>query len=290
MIRESPHGEKHMLLILNKIGISSYFLANLDLIPPETLNRWLVHLRRSFPVLPFHSNANPQFAHNNLPPKKLSLLLHNALKSRSTALKRTLSVGIIGFPNTGKSSIINALTRRLGQGDKVVTGSEAGVTKESRQIKLDNAIMLLDSPGIVFPTHHDPTAMVLLNVLPSSAVLDVRPAIDMILERLGGAGLLGELSSVYGIPEITMSEYVDTTTDFLVHVAKKRGRLGRGGVPMLDAAGKIVLNDWAMGRIKWWCEPPATTESTDEVAVVSEWAAAFDIDALLGDTDVEMKE
>ena len=132
--------------------------------------------------------------------------------------------------------------------------------------------------------------MVLLNVLPSSAILDVRPAIDMILERLGRAGLLGELSSVYGIPEMTMSEYVDTTTDFLVHAAKKRGRLGKGGIPMLDAAGKIVLSDWAMGRIKWWCKPPAQTEFTDEKAVVSEWAEAFDIDALLKDTDVEMEE
>jgi nuclear GTP-binding protein len=260
------------------------------LIPPETLNLWLLHLRRSFPVLPFHSNANPQYSHPNLPSKKLSLLLHNALKSRSTTLKRTLSVGVIGFPNTGKSSIINALTRRLGQGDKVVTGREAGITKESRQIKLDNTITLLDSPGIVFPTHHDPIAMVLLNVLPSSAVLDVRPAIDMILDRLDGAGLLKELASVYGIPEIVVSEYVDSTTDFLVQVARKRGRLGRGGVPLLDEAGKIVLNDWATGKIKWWCVPVAASETIDEKVVVSEWAEAFDIDALIRDVDVEMKD
>lgn len=261
------------------------------MIPPETLNRWLLHLRRSFPVLPFHSNTNPQFTHPNLPQKKLSLLLHNALKSRSAQLKHTLSVGVIGFPNTGKSSIINALTRRLGQGDKVTTGSEAGLTKESRQIKLDNGITLLDSPGIVFPGIEDQTSLVLLNVLPPSAVLDVRPAIDEILKRLSRAGLLKELANVYGIPEITVSEYIDSTTEFLVQVARKRGRLGKGGVPLLDSAGKVVLNDWAMGKIKWWCEPPVnTTSTTDEKAVVSEWAEAFDIDALLKDTDVEMKE
>lgn len=202
-------------------------------------------------------------------------------------------MGVIGFPNTGKSSIINALTRRLGQGDKVTTGSEAGLTKESRQIKLDKAITLLDSPGIVFPGADtaDQTALVLLNVLPSSSVLDVRPAIHEILRRLAGVGLLKELSNVYGIPEISVSEYVDSTTEFLVQVARKRGRLGRGGVPMLESAGRIVLNDWAMGKIKWWCEAPAnTTSTTDEKVVVSEWAEAFDIDALLKDTDVEMKE
>jgi nuclear GTP-binding protein len=132
--------------------------------------------------------------------------------------------------------------------------------------------------------------MVLLNVLPSSAVLDVRPAIDMILDRLDGAGLLKELASVYGIPEIVVSEYVDSTTDFLVQVARKRGRLGRGGVPLLDEAGKIVLNDWATGKIKWWCVPVAASETIDEKVVVSEWAEAFDIDALIRDVDVEMKD
>jgi nuclear GTP-binding protein len=121
--------------------------------------------------------------------------------------------------------------------------------------------------------------------------LDVRPAIDEILKRLSGAGLLKELANVYGIPEITVSEYIDSTTEFLVQVARKRGRLGRGGVPLLDSAGKVVLNDWAMGKIKWWCEPSVnTTSTTDEKTVVSEWAEAFDIDALLKDTDVEMKE
>jgi nuclear GTP-binding protein len=67
--------------------------------------------------------------------------------------------------------------------------------------------------------------------------------------------------------------------------------LGRGGIPSLDSAGKIVLNDWTAGKIKWWTEPPVNTSSvTDEKVIVSEWAKAFDIDALLQDTDMEMKE
>ena len=256
------------------------------------LNRWLVYLRRYFPVLPFHSNSSPLFNHSDFPQKKVSLLLHNALKSRAAHLKHNLSVGVIGFPNTGKSSVINALTRRLGQGDKVVTGAEAGLTRESRQIKLDNAITLIDSPGIVFPNEtSDQTCLILLNVLPPSAVLDVRPAIDEILRRLGNAGMLSELSKFYGIHDISLSEYCDNTTDFLVQVARKRGRLGRGGVPLLDSAGRIVLNDWTSGKLKWWCEPPAENPSTmDEKVVVSEWAEAFDIEALLRDTDVEMRD
>lgn len=167
------------------------------------------------------------------------------------------------------------------------------MTKETRSVKLDNGITLLDSPGIVFPsTNVDQTALVLLNVLPSSAILDVRPAIDEIIRRLARTPvLLKDLADVYGIPEFTVSEYIDSTTEFLVQVARKRGRLGRGGIPLLESAGKIVLNDWSLGKIKWWCEPPAApVDIADEKAVVSEWAEAFDIDALLKDGDIEMKE
>lgn len=145
----------------------------------------------------------------------------------------------------------------------------------------------------MFPsTNIDQTALVLLNVLPSSAILDVRPAIDEIIRRLARTpGLLKDLADVYGIPGITISDFLDSTTEFLVQVARKRGRLGRGGVPLLESAGKVVLNDWALGKIKWWCEPPAVAvDVADEKAVVSEWAEAFDIDALLKDADIEMKE
>ena len=144
----------------------------------------------------------------------------------------------------------------------------------------------------MFPgANHDAVALTLLNVLPSSAVLDVRPGIGEILNRLGRVGMLDEVARFYGIPGIVMSEYVDSTTEFLVQVARKRGRLGRGGVPLLESAGKIVLNDWTAGRIKWWCEPSEdTVADTDEKVVVSQWAEEFDIDALLRDVDVEMKE
>jgi nuclear GTP-binding protein len=252
----------------------------------------MTYLRRFAPVLPFHSSSNPQFNHPSRPSKKLTLLLHNALKSRSAQLKHTLAVGVVGFPNTGKSSLINALTKRLGQGEKVTTGAEAGLTKESRQVKLDGTITLIDSPGVVFPSAEssNEVSLILLNVLPSASILDVRPPIKELLLRLSATGLLADVCKFYGIVEVVVSEYTDFTSEFMLQVARKRGRLGRGGIPLLDSAGKIVLNDWTAGKIKWWTEPQVNTPLTDEKVIVSEWAEAFDIEALLKDTDVEMKE
>jgi nuclear GTP-binding protein len=257
----------------------------------ESVQRWLVYLRRTFPVLPFSNSST----HSTLPSKKLSLLLHNTLKSRSAALKHTLSVGVIGFPNTGKSSIINALTRRLGHSEKVVvSGAEAGLTKLSQSVRLDGSISLIDSPGIVFPHtgEGEEVRLVLLNVLPSTAVLDPRPAVTEILARMARRESgLEELAAVYGVPGMVVSEYVDSTTEFLVQVARKRGRLGRGGIPLLESAGRIVLNDWCAGRLHWWSDPPAgETHLEDVKAVVAEFAAEFSIENLLCDTDTLMRD
>lgn len=56
-----------------------------------------------------------------------------------------ISVGIIGYPNTGKSSLINTLKGKRVAG----TGSEAGFTKGLQKIKLSEGLLLVDSPGVI---------------------------------------------------------------------------------------------------------------------------------------------
>lgn len=83
----------------------------------------------------------------------------------------------------------------------------------------------------------------------------------------------------------------DVTSDFLVQVARKRGRLSKGGIPNLEAAAMGVLADWRDGRIRGWTEPPPAVEESaggaaaDTKTIVQEWSKEFKLDGLWGDED-----
>lgn len=314
MAANAASGEKRLILILNKI----------DLVPPHVLKGWLTYLKRYFPTLPLKATTssapNAQtFNHKNLSATGTSAALFRALKSYAATkqLKRAISVGVIGFPNVGKSSIINALASRIGgSGNSCPTGAEAGVTTSIREIKLDKKLRLLDSPGIVFPSasdldsskkavsKKDQTAnLILLSALPPKQILDPIPAVTLLLKRLSSSKqLYDKLLNTYGLPALITSNGLDAfTQDFLVQVARKRGRFLKGGIPHIESAAMQVLIDWRDGRIQGWVEPPvygtgivnkdeakgwqseAKEENDSEhKQIVTEWGAEFKLEGLWG--------
>ena len=308
-------GSKRLILVLNKI----------DLVPPHVLKGWLTHLRRYFPTIPLRAStpaSNAQtFDHKQLTLKATSESLLRSLKAyaASKQLKRSVSVGVIGYPNVGKSSVINALTSQLNKGSQRFAcpiGSEAGVTTSLREVKIDSKLKILDSPGIVFPSTVDgedreskqqrkaehEARLILLNALPPSQISDPIPAINLLLSRLSTSeALYDKLLSHYSIAALGPFGGGDKTTDFLVQVARKRGRLGKGGVPNLNSAAMTVITDWRDGRIQGWVEPPvlrvaadtdmaqcedqgkAMPTGADRKEIVKEWATEFKLDGLWGD-------
>lgn len=278
-ITSSP--DKRLILLLNKI----------DLIPASNLTAWLTHLRRSFPTLPIRSSAAAPNAHtfDHAAAAHSPATLLRALKSYGAArsFKRALNVGVIGYPNVGKSSVINALSLRLSKPTPCPVGAEAGVTTAMRVVKLDGNLRLLDCPGIVFDAGSatgkraaaEHARLVLLNAVPPRDIHDPVAAVALLLRKLGkDAALNAALAETYALPALLATGKGDRTTDFLVQVARKRGRLGKGGVPNLHAAAVTVVGDWREGRVRGWSEVPAVEAEGDAKEIVQGWAKEFNLD------------
>ncbi|ORY62081.1 P-loop containing nucleoside triphosphate hydrolase protein [Pseudomassariella vexata] len=311
MVMAAASGGKRLMLILNKI----------DLVPAPVLKDWLIHLRRYFPTLPLRASGSAPnahtFNHRDLTVQSTATTLFKSLKSfaASKQLKRAVAVGVIGYPNVGKSSVINALLSRMSgrSGAACPTGAEAGVTTGIRNVKIDSKLTLLDSPGIVFPSTRDGESsskknaieahahLVLLNAIPPKQIDDPLPAVSLLLKRLSTSqDLLQKLMDVYDLPPLMTAKDGDMTTDFLVQVARKRGRLSKGGIPNLISAAMTIVTDWRDGRIQGWVNAPVlavagdgTSKPTgkngssdsvpapDQKQIVTEWAKEFDLAGLL---------
>ena len=110
-------------------------------------------------------------------------------------------------------------------------------------------IYLIDCPGVVPPSQTDtPEDILLRGVVRVENVENPEQYIPAILKRVQPK----HLERTYGIKETS------DAIEFLSILARKGGRLLRGGEPDLDGVAKMVINDFLRGKIPWFTPPPFT--------------------------------
>jgi nuclear GTP-binding protein len=231
--------------------------------------KWVKLLSQEYPTLAFHASLTNSFGKGTL----ISLLRQF---SSLHASRKQISVGFIGYPNTGKSSIINTLRKK-----KVCsTAPIPGETKVWQYITLMKRIYLIDCPGIVPPSVTDSPEDILLrgvvrveNVenpaqyVPAVLAKCKRHHLERTYDVKGWAGVskseptLVEEGNIVGKPN-SDKQRTEETIRFLDALARKGGRLLKGGEADLDGVAKMVLNDFLRGKIPWF-SPPPTTERED---------------------------
>eukprot|EP00826_Nyctotherus_ovalis_P016619 TRINITY_DN14818_c0_g1_i27.p1 TRINITY_DN14818_c0_g1~~TRINITY_DN14818_c0_g1_i27.p1 ORF type:complete len:322 (-),score=82.91 TRINITY_DN14818_c0_g1_i27:13-978(-) len=264
---------KRIILILNKIDlVPSYSFCPTR---SEVAIQWCAYLRREYATVLFKANTQEQA-------QKLSNIKVNAhlLKenpevfkkvvgtsktvggddlmqiiknySRQGDVKTSITVGVIGFPNVGKSSVINSLKKT-----KVASVSNVpGHTKTVQEVYLDKNVRLLDCPGIVLSNENADSAL-LRNVIKVEDLPDPYVPAEIITKKVSKEVLM----KLYNV------EDYGTTQELLANIARKRGRLLKGGVPDTGEAARLVLKDWNAGRIPFHTPCPITASSSEQIIV-----------------------
>lgn len=211
----------------------------------STQAAWVRALGKEYPTLAFHANINNSFGKGSL----IQLLRQfSALHSD----RKQISVGLVGGPNTGKSSIINTLLKK-----KVCTVAPIpGETKVWQYVTLMRRIYLIDCPGVVPPSTSDtPTDLVLRGVVRVEKVENPEQYIEAMLKRVKRR----HMEKTYDLTNWT------NATELLELLARKGGRLLKGGEPDLDGVAKMMLNDFMRGKIPWFTPPPHDSDKDGEV-------------------------
>jgi len=230
MVRQRP-----CLKVLNKADIAD----------PVATRAWLDHFNAQENVRAVAISCKKPGEAAVVPKLCLALAPH-----RGSRLK-PLRMLIMGIPNVGKSTLINALLKRR----VAKVGDEPAITKSQQDFELNECMTLIDTPGLMWPKiEHDSDGFMLAasHAIGRNAVIDEEVAIflaDALLENYPS-----RLANRYGFDVAGMDG-----TDVVAAIAQGRGYRRKGGSDDLEKAALMLLQDYRtgiLGRIS--LETPAS--------------------------------
>ena len=188
---------------------------------------------------------------------KVKDLVQNACAEKIERDKKRGIVGrpiramVAGIPNVGKSTFINKLAGKA----SAKTGNKPGVTKGKQWITLSKNMQLLDTPGILWPKFEDETVglhLALIGSMNDENLDQVELACELIkILKIHYPEAVFEKYNITKeqLEELMEEQYATELSSYLSAIAINRKCVKQGGVPDLERAASLILDDFRNGRL-----------------------------------------
>lgn len=224
-------GNKPRIVILNRM----------DLADPAATKRWADYFR-SKGIATVATDCKSKRGLGDFQPTVQNLLKEKIQRDMARGMRRPIRVMVVGIPNVGKSTLINQISGRKG----AKAENRPGVTRGKQWVTVGNGLLLLDTPGILWPKFEDPNVGMALAFTGAvkENVIDVEELACQLMELLRKR-YPKALKDRYGIEaKEEVPGYI-----LLEEAGRKRGFLLTRGEVHTERMAKVLVDEYRSGRL-----------------------------------------
>jgi len=228
---DSICGNKPRIMILNRM----------DLADPDATKRWTEYFR-SKDMAVVATDCKSRKGINGFEPAVRSVLKEKIQRNAAKGMSKALRVMVVGIPNVGKSTLINQISGRKG----AKAENRPGVTRGKQWVTVDNGLLLLDTPGILWPKFEDPEVGLMLAYTGAvkEGVIDLEELACRLIKLLH-LRYPASLKDRYGIEaDESVPGY-----ELLEMAGRKRGFLVSGGEINTERMAKVLIDEYRSGKL-----------------------------------------